>query len=58
MNLSIDGKTVVLNDYVKDFIVGTIQGAISPLHDIKSDWSELEIMSCEFIRMLRPGQAV
>ena len=43
MNLSIDGKIVVLNDYVKDFIVGTIQGAISPLHDIKSDWSELEI---------------
>ena len=43
VSLSIDGKTIELNEFIKDFLGGTIQGAISPLKGIKSNWKQLEI---------------
>ena len=43
VSLSIDGKTIELNEYIKDFFGGTIQGAISPLKGINSNWKQLEI---------------
>jgi hypothetical protein len=41
--LLIDGEEVELNEFVKDFLGGTIQGAISPLRDIKDDWNVLQV---------------
>jgi hypothetical protein len=41
--LTVDGKTIALNDFVKDFLGGTIQGAIAPLKGIPGTWKTLEI---------------
>jgi len=38
-----DGKTIELNEFTKEFLVGTLQGAISPLREINKNWKELEI---------------
>ena len=43
VSLFIDGKKVELNEFTKDFLGGTIQGAISPLKGINSNWKQLEI---------------
>jgi hypothetical protein len=43
VSLLIDGKAIELNDFSKDFLGGTIQGAISPLRGIDSNWKQLEI---------------
>jgi hypothetical protein len=43
VSLLIDGKKIELNEFVTEFLAGTLQGAISPLHEIKRDWEELEI---------------
>lgn len=43
VSLIIDGKTIELNEYIKDFLGGTIQGAISPIKDINSNWKQLDI---------------
>jgi len=42
VNLLSDGNTIELNEFTKDFIVGTLQGAISPLSEIEKNWKELE----------------
>lgn len=39
----IDGETIELNEFTNDFLGGTLQGAVSSLHGIKKDWTELEI---------------
>ncbi len=39
----IDGKTIELNEFTKEFLGGTLQGAISPLKGIDSNWKQLEI---------------
>ena len=43
VSLFIDGKTIELNEFTNDFLGGTIQGAISPLQRINSNWKQLEI---------------
>lgn len=43
VSLLIDGKTIELNEFTKDFLGGTLQGAISPLHGINREWKELEL---------------
>jgi len=43
VSLLIDGKTIELNEFTKDFLGGTLQGAISPLNGINRKWKELEI---------------
>jgi len=43
VSLFIDGKTIEINEFTKDFLGGTIQGAISPLKGINSNWKRLEI---------------
>lgn len=43
VSLLADGKKIELNEFVKDFLGGTIQGAISPLNGINRNWKELEI---------------
>jgi len=37
-------STESLNEnYTKDFLGGTLQGAVSSLHGVNRDWKELEI---------------
>ena len=43
VSLLIDGETVELNDFTNDFLGGMLQGAVSSLSGINSDWKELEI---------------
>ena len=43
VSLFIDDKTIELNEFTKDFLGGTIQGAISPLQGINRNWKQLEI---------------
>ena len=43
VRLFIDGETIELNDFTKDFLGGTLQGAISPLKGIDRNWKTLEI---------------
>ena len=43
VNLLIDGKTIELNEFTKDFLGGTLQGAVSPLRGINRNWKELVI---------------
>lgn len=43
VSLLIDGKTIELNEFTKEFLGGTLQGAISPLKGIDSNWKQLEI---------------
>lgn len=42
--LSIDGKKIELNKFVKDFLGGTLKGAVSTLSGIDSYWKELNII--------------
>jgi len=39
----VDGKTIELNEFIKEFLGGTLQGAISALQGINSNWKELEV---------------
>jgi len=43
VSLLVDGKTIELNEFTKDFLGGTLQGAISPLRGINRNWKELEV---------------
>jgi len=43
VSLVIDSKTIELNEFIKEFLGGTLQGAISPLQGINRNWKELEI---------------
>jgi hypothetical protein len=43
LSLLIDGKKIELNEFTKDFLGGTLQGAISPLKNINRNWTLLEI---------------
>jgi len=43
VSLVIDGKTIELNEFTKEFLGGTLQGAISPLRGINRNWKELEV---------------
>jgi len=43
VTLLIDGKTIELNEFTKDFLGGTLQGAVSSLQGVNRDWTELEI---------------
>jgi hypothetical protein len=44
VNLSVDGKKIELNEFFKDFLAVTLQGAVTPLSGIKRNWKELEII--------------
>jgi len=43
VSLLIDGKTIELNEFTKEFLGGTLTGAISPLREIDRNWKELEV---------------
>jgi hypothetical protein len=39
----VDGKEIVLNEFVNRILSGTIAGAVTSLRDIRADWKEIEI---------------
>ena len=43
VSLLIDDETIELNDFTNDFLGGMLKGAVSSLHGINKDWTELEI---------------
>lgn len=43
VSLSIDGKDIELNEFVSDFLGGTLKGAASSLQRVNKDWKELVI---------------
>jgi hypothetical protein len=43
VNLSIDGEIIELNEFVAKFFASTLEGAVSALRDINSNWKELSI---------------
>ena len=45
--LSFDGKDIELNEFVSNFLGGTLRGAVSSLQGVNKDWKEL------FIKVIR-----
>jgi hypothetical protein len=43
VKLTVDGKTVPLNDFVESILGGTITGAVTTLHGVEADWQKIEI---------------
>ncbi len=43
IKLKVDGKEIVINEFVEKILTGTIVGAVSSLHGIKEDWKKIEI---------------
>jgi len=41
--LQVDGKDIVINEFVQKILSGTIVGAVSSLHDIKEEWQNIEV---------------
>ena len=43
VSLLVDGEEIKINEFVEDFFGKTLQGAVSALKEVKSDWKELDI---------------
>ena len=43
VSLLVDGKEIKINEFVEDFFGKTLQGAVSTLKEVNSDWKELDI---------------
>ena len=43
VSLFVDGEEIVLNDFIKKMLSGTLRGAVSSLRGIKKDWNEIKI---------------
>jgi hypothetical protein len=43
VRLSVDGKEIVLNEFVKKMMSGMIIGALTSLRDVKENWREIRI---------------
>ena len=41
VSLSIDGEIIELNEFVAKFFASTLEGAVSALRGINSNWKEL-----------------
>jgi len=41
VSLSIDGEIIELNEFVEKFFTSTLEGAVSALRGINSNWKEL-----------------
>ena len=39
----VDGKEIVINEFVTKILSGTIVGAVTSLRGVKKDWKEIEI---------------
>ncbi len=43
MKLKVDGKEIPMNEFVENYMKGTIVGGITTLKGIKEDWKKIEI---------------
>jgi hypothetical protein len=43
LKLKVDGKDILLNEFVEKIMSGTLTGAVTSLHGIKDDWKKIEI---------------
>jgi hypothetical protein len=43
MKLSVDGKEIALNEFVRKIMTGTVTGAVTSLRGIREDWKEIRI---------------
>jgi hypothetical protein len=41
--LLVDGKEIVLNEFVNKILSGTIVGAVTSLRDISTNWKKIEV---------------
>ncbi len=41
--LLVDGKEIVLNEFVNRILSGTVVGAVTSLRDVRADWKKIEI---------------
>jgi hypothetical protein len=45
--LIVDGKEIVLNEFVSKILSGTVVGAVTSLRDISAGWKKIEITVTE-----------
>ena len=43
LKLKVDGKDIVINEFVEKILTGTIMGAVSSLHSVNKDCKKIEI---------------
>jgi hypothetical protein len=43
IKLVVDGKEIVLNEFVNKILSGTVVGAVTSLRDISASWKNIEI---------------
>ncbi len=43
VKLVVDGKEIVLNEFVVKILSGALVGAVTSLHGIKENWKEIEV---------------
>lgn len=43
MKLMVDGKEIVINEFVEKILTSTIVGAVSTLHGVTQEWKRIEI---------------
>jgi len=43
VKLIVDGKEIPINDFVANFLAGTLSGAVTTLHGVNEKWKSIEI---------------
>ena len=43
VRLFVDDKNIELNEFVKDFLGGTLKGSVASLQGVNKDWKKLNI---------------
>ena len=44
VEIKIDGKKIPMNEFVQEIFAGMIEGTVSKLKKVESDWSRVEIV--------------
>jgi len=43
VKLAVDGKEIPINDFVANFLAGTLSGAVTTPHGVSEKWKSIEI---------------
>ncbi len=43
VKLKVDGKDILINEFVENILTGTVVGAVTSLHGIEVNWKKIEI---------------
>ncbi len=43
IELTVDGKEIVMNDFVQSILSGTIAGAVEQLNGVDDEWQQISI---------------